>query len=72
MGPIETELRRASQASWHGASGARYEFLSGLAMFSLPPDAQDVIIGQAARLGVSIYTEDAWSEAVEAAEALGL
>ncbi len=73
MGPIEAELR-AAVACCEGrpVQQKNYQFWSGLAECCLHVASSAVLFDAAKRAGVSAYSEDAWSEAIEAAEALGL
>ena len=75
MGPIETELRWCGGTVRHLGERAAfmpYVFFSGIACWALSGPAAGLLWGCSRSLALTIHDEESWSEAIEAAEALGL
>lgn len=76
MGPIEAELRDRGRGSARNlgecAEYMPYVFFSGVACWALSRPSQGLLWRCAQSLGLTIHDEESWSEAIEAAEALGL
>jgi len=75
MGPIERELRTQAESCrcGTGTGGTPYEFLAGIGGWSLGSSAQELLGACVSHPEDGEWTnEESWSEAIEAAEALGL
>lgn len=75
MGPVERELRAASEAyrCGTGTNGTPYEFWAGMAGWAASEGALRCLSDAAAVCPDGEWVSlESWSEAIEAAEALGL